>query len=105
MASFPETNIWIDTYGCRCQYLVGRSRGRTPAADTLIPACVAAYLRYSGGIESRKEIHGLLNEHVLRGTWRVLPEEGYSSSAVNQLWRDVEKVQRWTRYASFQLFA
>jgi hypothetical protein len=87
------------------QYLVGRSRGRTPAADTLIPACVAAYLRYSGGIESRKEIHGLLNEHVLRGTWRVLPEEGYSSSAVNQLWRDVEKVQRWTRYASFQLFA
>jgi hypothetical protein len=87
------------------QHLVGRSRGRTPDADTLIPACVAAYLRYSGGIESRKAIHAILNAHVLRGNWKVLPEEGYSSSEVNQLWRDVEKVQRWTRYADFQLFA
>ena len=87
------------------QHLVGRSRGRTPDADTLIPACVAAYLRYSGGIQSRKEIHALLNEHVLRGNWKGLPEEGYSSSEVNQLWRDVAKVQRWTRYADLQLFA
>jgi hypothetical protein len=87
------------------QHLVGRSRGRTPDADTLIPACVAAYLRYSGDIQSRKEIHALLNEHVLRGNWKDLPEEGYSSSEVNQLWRDVAKVQRWTRYADLQLFA
>jgi hypothetical protein len=87
------------------QHLVGRSRGRTPDADTLIPACVAAYLRYSAGIESRKEIHAFLNEHVLRGNWKVLPEKGYSSSAVNQLWRDVEKVQRWVQYADLQLFA
>jgi hypothetical protein len=87
------------------QHLVGRSRGRTPDADTLIPACVAACLRYSGGIQSRKEIHALLNEHVLRGNWKGLPEEGYSSSEVNQLWRDVAKVQRWTRYADLQLFA
>jgi hypothetical protein len=86
-------------------HLVGRSRGYAPAADTVVPACVAAYLRYNGGIEGRKEIHGLLNEHVLCGTWKVLPEKGYSSSAVNQLWRDVERVQRWTRYADDQLFA
>jgi hypothetical protein len=87
------------------QHLVRRSRGHTPAADTLIPACVAAYLRYRGGIKGRKEVHRLLNEHVLRGYWKVLPEEGCSLSAVNQLWRDVEKVQLWTRYADHQLFA
>jgi hypothetical protein len=86
------------------QYLVRRSRGPAPVADTLIPACVAAYLRYSGDIKSRKKIHSLLNEHLLRDNGKVLPEEGYSSSAVNQLWRDVEKVQRWIRYADIQLF-
>jgi hypothetical protein len=43
------------------RYLVARSRGRGPDADTLVPAC------------------------VLGGTWKTLPEEGYSSSEVNQL--------------------
>src|SRR5215213_4339760 len=75
------------------QYLITRSRGRTPGSDTLIPACVAVYLRHYGKIEGRKEIHRLLNKHVLRETWKTLPEEGYSSSEVNQLWRDVEKIK------------
>lgn len=86
------------------KFLVGRSRGRAPSAVSSVPACVAAHLRYCVGIEGRKEVHKLLNEHLLREIGRALPEEGYSNSAVNQLWRDVEKVQRWVRYATFQLF-
>jgi hypothetical protein len=86
------------------QFQVGRSRGHAPLADTLVHACVAAYLRHSSGVPGRKEIHALLNEHVFRGNGKALPQDGYISSTVNQLWRDVEKVQRWTRYADIQLF-
>jgi hypothetical protein len=86
------------------RYLVGRSRGRTPDADTLVPATVAAYLRRLGKISSRIEVHRLLNAHVLGGTWKTLPEEGYASSAVNQLWRDVEKVKNWTLLDELHLF-
>lgn len=75
------------------QYLITRSRGRTPGSDTLIPACVAVYLRHYGKIEGRKEIHRLLNEHVLSEIWKTLPVESYGSSEVNQLWRDVEKIK------------
>jgi hypothetical protein len=39
------------------------------------------------------EIHDLLNRHVLREMWKTLPTEGYSSSEVTQLWRDVKKVE------------
>lgn len=86
------------------RYLVGRSRGRGPDADTIVPACVAAYLRRYGKISSRKEVHRLLNAHVLSGTWKTLPEDGYGSSAVNQLWRDVEKVKAWTLHDDLALF-
>jgi hypothetical protein len=86
------------------RYLVGRSRGRGPDADTIVPATVAAYLRRLGKISSRKEVHRLLNAHVLSGTWKTLPEEGYSSSTVNQLWRDVEKVKAWTLHDELRLF-
>jgi hypothetical protein len=45
-------------------------------------------LRKYGKIESRKEIHRLLNEHVLCETRKALPEEAYGSSETNQLWTD-----------------
>jgi hypothetical protein len=70
-------------------YLHTRKRGRAPEPETLIPACVAFYLRTY--IQSRKQIHKLLNEHVLRDTWKTLPEEDCSSSQTNQLWRDVRR--------------
>jgi hypothetical protein len=71
------------------QHLTTRTRGGVPAAINLVPACVAFYLREYGKIESRKEIHRLLNEHVLCETSKTLPDETYGSSATNQLWRDV----------------
>jgi len=71
------------------RHLATRTRGGPPAAGNLVPACVAFYLRAYGEIANRKEIHGLLNEHVLRETGKELPEEAFGSSETNQLWRDV----------------
>ena len=71
------------------RHLAIRTRGGSPAATNLVPACVAYYLREYGEIENRKEIHRLLNEHVLRETSKKLPDEAYGSSETNQLWRDV----------------
>jgi hypothetical protein len=78
------------------RYLTGRQRGGAPEAHTLIPACVAYYLRAYlaayGEKHDRKKIHRLLNRHVLCETWKTLPEGEYDSVEVNQLWRDVGKV-------------
>jgi hypothetical protein len=71
------------------RHLAIRTRGGPPAAEHLVPACVAFYLRAYGEIRSRKEIHRLLNEHVLRESGKQLPEEAHGSSETNQLWRDV----------------
>jgi hypothetical protein len=80
--------------------LATRMRGVAPTAINLVPACVAFYLREYGReyekLESRKErkeIHRLLNEHVLRDTGKRLPEEAEGSSKTNQLWRDVGVVE------------
>jgi hypothetical protein len=86
------------------RHLTMRKRGRDPEADTLIPACVAFYLRNYGEIESRKEIHHLLNEHVLCESWKTLPIEGYSSSETTQLWRDVKKVKNRLLSAAYALY-
>ena len=69
--------------------LATRTRGPAPSADNLISACVAFYLRNNGKIQSRKEIHRLLNEHVLCETHKFIPEVTYATSESNQLWRDV----------------
>lgn len=93
--------------------------GPSPKPDNLVPACVAWFLaqwaaygrwamaqaeahgldkgEYSpsptkGWVGGRKEIHTLLNKHVLRADQEKLPEEGYSSSSANRLWRDVDRV-------------
>jgi hypothetical protein len=97
-ASFPHPRLVQEFYRMLlgvpsgdgfARYLAARTRGGPPAAINLVPACVAFYLRGYGEIESRKEIHRLLNEHVLRETEKELPEEAYGSSETNQLWRDV----------------
>jgi hypothetical protein len=75
------------------KHLATRTRGGAPNMDNLILACVAFYLRNSGRIQHRKEIHRLLNEHVLcekRYKHKAIPEEGYTSSKASQLWRDVK---------------
>ena len=69
--------------------LATRTRGDAPKAYNLIPACVAFCLRNTGKIQGHKEIHRLLNRHVLCETHKVLPEEGVATSESNQLWRDV----------------
>ncbi len=87
------------------RYLVTRKRGRDPDADNLVPACVAFYLREYGEMGSRKEIHRLLNEHLLRETWKTsLPQQGYSTSGTTQLWRDVDKVKARLLAAAYALY-
>jgi hypothetical protein len=83
-------------------YLHTRKRGRAPEPETLIPACVAFYLRTY--IQSREQIHKLLNEHVLRDTWKALPEEDCSSSQTNQLWRDARRFGERLLAASHPLY-
>jgi hypothetical protein len=73
------------------RHLTTRKRGPAPEAVNMVAACVAFHLRTF--IESPKEIHRVLNEHVLGETRKSLPEAGYSSSETNQLWRDVEKLR------------
>ena len=83
--------------------LVTRRRGPAPASDTLIPACVAFYLRDYGGMKEGVEAHRLLNEHVLRGHWKKLPE-GHSDSASNQMWRDANKAKNKVLAAAYALY-
>ena len=81
--------------------LRGRKSGPGWKPETLIPAIVAFFLRTYGGMDGRKEIHKLLNEHVLNPAWKVhlphlerLPEEGINTSASNQLWKNVERAHK-----------
>jgi hypothetical protein len=81
--------------------LRGRKSGPGWKPETLIPAIVAFFLRTYGGMDGRKEIHKLLNEHVLdpaRGGHlphlQRLPEEGMSTSASNQLWKNAERAHK-----------
>jgi len=66
------------------------THGRQFEASNLIPASVAFMLRASGGIQSQKEIHRLLNDQVF-GEKR-LDEYGYANtSEVVQLRENVPK--------------
>jgi hypothetical protein len=85
------------------RHLVTRRRGPTPQSDTVIPACVAFYLRDYGEMKQGMEAHRLLNDHVLRGLWKKLPE-GYSNSASNKLWRDANMVQSKLLAAAYALY-
>ena len=78
--------------------LRGRKSGRGWKPETLVPAIVAFFLRTYGEMVGRKEIHRLLNERVLKPARKSslpylkhLPEDGSSTSASNQLWKNVER--------------
>jgi hypothetical protein len=89
---FPHRDQIRDFY----ELLVRSKKKRGPSieAHNLIPACVALCLRNYGKItNNQKRVHELLNEHVLRDTWKRIPTDGHSTSQTNQLWRDVAKVQ------------
>jgi hypothetical protein len=86
---FYEMLLWKPSGDGFGKDLATRTRGGAPSADNLILACVAFCLRNNGKIQGRKEIHRLLNEHVLCESHKTLPEEGYTSSETAQLWRDV----------------
>jgi len=79
--------------------LVIRRRGGQKNPDNLIPAMVAYLLRNSlpvgTEVEGRKEIHRLMNRHVLCDIpWKRLPEDGYANTAeVVQLWDNVRWIE------------
>jgi hypothetical protein len=81
--------------------LRGRKSGPGWKPETLIPAIVAFFLRTYGEMVGRKEVHRLLNEHVLdpaRGGHlphlQRLPEDGSSTSVSNQLWENAKRAHK-----------
>jgi hypothetical protein len=81
--------------------LVIRRAGPKMNSETLIPAVVAYLLRHSLAVGTEiggyKEIHRLLNEHVLcEVPWkRRLPEKDYANDPLaKQLRRDVKKIEQ-----------
>jgi hypothetical protein len=104
--SFPSPGLVEDAYrglieGNLGESLRGRKRGRGWKPETLVPAIVAFFLRTYGGIIGRKEIHRLLNEHVLEPARKSnlphlgrLPVDGRSTSPSNQLWENVERAHK-----------
>ncbi len=82
--------------------LVLRKRGGEMSTDNLILAMVARTLADAvprkGRRINRKEVHRLLNSHVLRGApWRKLLDES-NADDVRALWRNVEKVGRMENF-------
>jgi len=81
--------------------LVLRKRGGEMSPDNLILAMVAQTLAYAvprrGNKINRKEVHRLLNSHVLYAApWRK-PIEYRNPDDVRALWRNVKKVVRMER--------
>jgi hypothetical protein len=85
------------------EHLIIRQRGGQKSPDNLIPAMVAYLLRNSiplgTEVEGRKEIHQLLNRHVLCDVpWKRLPEDGYANTGeVVQLWDNVKWIENMER--------
>jgi hypothetical protein len=104
--SFPSPGLVGDAYrglieGNLGESLRGRKRGRGWKPETLVPAIVAFFLRTYGGMVGRKEVHRLLNEHVLEPARKSnlshlgrLPVDGSSTSTSNQLWENVERAHK-----------
>lgn len=104
--AFPPPE-WVEHYYAAVLKM-GESReirgrpGPAPDPNHFIPACVAWFL--SSLVGGRKEVHRLLNKHVLHILAKELPEEGFSTSETNRLWRDANKVGARLRkaYAEFR---
>jgi len=94
-ASFPHSRLVGEFYrmllskggGGFREDLSMRTAGEPPKAENLVPACVAFLLR-AYGIEGRKEIHQLLNEHVLFEIGVEL-DLGITDKPTYKLWRNV----------------
>jgi len=89
---FPSPQL-VETFYRGLTKDLGRrltTHGKQFEASNIIPACVAFFLRASGGIKSWKEIHRLLNDHVFGE--QKFHEDGYAStSEVVQLQQNVPK--------------
>lgn len=74
-----------------------RSRGGPMVPDNMAPAAVALFLRIFGGV-TWKQVYELVNQHVLRGTWKdKIPEDELDPKHVSrtkQLKNSVETVRR-----------
>ncbi len=68
--------------------LGGRQSGPPASPDKLIPACVAWYLRESGGISDKHRLASLINQHLLKPCRKR--EIGVTSD--NAIWDDIDKV-------------
>jgi hypothetical protein len=94
-ASFPHPRLVGEFYNVLLSKAGGgfrgelamRTAGDPPEAENLVPACVAFLLR-TYGLEGRKEIHQLLNKHVLCEIGKEL-QLGYTDNATYTLWRRV----------------
>jgi hypothetical protein len=94
-ASFPHPRLVGEFYNMLLSKAGGgfrgelamRTAGDPPEAENLVPACVAFLLR-TYGLEGRKEIHQLLNKHVLCEIGKEL-QLGYTDIATYTLWRRV----------------
>jgi hypothetical protein len=94
-ASFPHPRLVGEFYNMLLSKAGGgfrgelamRTAGDPPEAENLVPACVAFLLR-TYGLEGRKEIHQLLNKHVLCEIGKEL-QLGYTDNATYTLWRRV----------------
>jgi hypothetical protein len=105
--AFPALDIFREEYERRMAGTLGSRSGRTRAAggpmapDNSIPAVVAFYLRIFGQV-SWKQVYKLLNQHVLRGTWKdEIPEneldvshKSRHKSRTKQLQTSVKAVRR-----------
>jgi hypothetical protein len=68
--------------------LGGRQSGRAASPDNLIPACVAWYLRETGGISDKPRLARLLNQHLLAPCGKTYI--GVTSD--NAVWKNIDKV-------------
>src|SRR5215213_7650508 len=68
--------------------LGGRQSGPAASPDNLIPACVAWYLRETGGIRDKHRLARLINQHVLAPCGKT--DIGVTSD--NAIWKNIDKV-------------
>jgi hypothetical protein len=101
--AFPAPDIFREEFEWRKSGILGSRSGRTRAAggpmapDNSIPAVVAFYLRIFGQLKWT-QVYRLLNQHVLRNTWKdYIPEDESElnyESRTRQLQRSVKAVRR-----------
>jgi hypothetical protein len=79
--------------------LEGRQSGPAASPDNLIPACVAWYLRESGGIRDKHRLVRLVNQYLLAPCGKR--EIGVTSD--NAIWKNIDKVADSIKRVEFAL--